>query len=63
MSLAKIALMAMAMRANGVTPEMIVGVDTASGPDQTAQWPQQPKAPDAKKRAKIKAARKQRKGK
>ena len=39
------------------------GVDRASQPDRTAYWPNQPKTPDPKKRAKVKAARKQRKAK
>ena len=58
----KLAMMVAAMAMTGVTPEMI-GVDLASQPDRTAYWPHQPKSPDPKKRAKVKAARKQRKAK
>jgi hypothetical protein len=41
---------------------LVVGMDVARGPDRTAYWspPHIPKVPSTKKRAKIKAARKQR---
>jgi len=39
----------------------IIGMDFALSPDTTAYWPRKPKpAPNPKKRAKVKAARKQR---
>ena len=40
----------------------LIGIDLAREPDRTAYWspPRKPKAPDPKKRAKVKAARKQR---
>lgn len=38
-----------------------IGIDMATGPDQTAYWPRRkPEPPSTKKRAKVKAARKQR---
>lgn len=48
-------------RIAALTAALHVGIDLASGPDQTVRWQSpQPKKPDAKKRAKVKAARKQR---
>lgn len=40
----------------------LIGIDFAREPDRTAYWspPRKPKIPDHKKRAKVKAARKQR---
>lgn len=40
----------------------LIGTDIARGPDTTAYWspPKPAKTPDPKKRAKVKAARKQR---
>jgi hypothetical protein len=51
--IAKIALLAVTQ---------IIGVDLVSGPDRIPYWsqPRPPKTPDPKKRAKTKAARKQR---
>ena len=41
---------------------LLIGMDIAIGPDRTTYWkpPSPPKKPDPKKRAKVKAARKQR---
>lgn len=54
---------AAAMMANAGRAKFL-GVDLASGPDETAYWPRKP-APSGPtpKRAKVKAARKQRSGK
>lgn len=44
---------------------MSIGIDLARKPDRTVYWqpPRKPKVPDPKKRAKVKAARKQRNAK
>ena len=39
----------------------LIGMDLADRPSRTGYYPRQPKTPDPKKRAKVKAARKQRK--
>jgi len=49
-------------RITAMTAALHIGIDLAHEPDRTAYWPlpRKAKAPNPKKRAKIKAARKQR---